>query len=86
MEKNTLIPKLVRQLLCKVFSADRSGVPGDLLHQVSSDKENHVLARKTMLLDRKNIDFERFFEASTPQTCSGIKRMDMDIIYDISDK
>ena len=32
------------------------------------------------------MDIERFFEASTPQTCSGIKRMDMDIIYDISDK
>ena len=37
-------------------------------------------------MDRKNIDFERFFEASTPQTCSGIKNHDMDIIYNISDQ
>ena len=39
-----------------------------------------------MLFDEKIIDFERFFGSSTPKNDSHIKRMDMDIIYNISDK
>ena len=38
----------------------------DLLYG-SSDKENHVLARETMIFDDKSMGFERFFITKTPQ-------------------